>query len=87
MLPFPTPGNLSYPGIKAVSFSFPALAGRFFTDCAAREAPSIDTKKHFFLCRVNLVLLLRHGRCGNSYLIPCRLQGPSSQADGNVNYF
>ena len=28
---FPTPGNLSDPGIQPVSFASPALAGRFFT--------------------------------------------------------
>ena len=31
----------------------------FFTDCATWEAPSTDTKEHFFLYRVNLVSLLR----------------------------
>ena len=30
-LPFPPPGGLSNPGIKAVSPASPALAGRFFT--------------------------------------------------------
>ena len=30
-LPFPTPGDLSDPGIKTVSPISPALAGRFFT--------------------------------------------------------
>lgn len=29
---------------------------------------SIDTGKHFFPCKVNLVPLLRHGPCGNSVL-------------------
>ena len=29
-LPFPTPGDLSDPGIKPVSLEAPALAGRFF---------------------------------------------------------
>ena len=34
-LPFPSPGDLPYPGIKPAS---PALAGRFFTPSATREA-------------------------------------------------
>ena len=28
-LPFPVPGDLLFPGIKAVSLVFPAFAGRF----------------------------------------------------------
>ena len=30
-LSFPSPGDLSYPGIKPMSLAFPALAGGFFT--------------------------------------------------------
>ena len=30
-LPFPSPGDLSDPGIEPVSPAFPALAGGFFT--------------------------------------------------------
>ena len=30
-LPFPSPGDLSNPGIKPMSLASPALAGRFFT--------------------------------------------------------
>ena len=30
-LPFPTPGDLPYPGIKPTSLASPALAGGFFT--------------------------------------------------------
>ena len=30
-LPFPSPGDLSKPGIEPVSLASPALAGRFFT--------------------------------------------------------
>ena len=30
-LPFPSPGNLSDPGIEPVSLLAPTLAGRFFT--------------------------------------------------------
>ena len=33
-LPLPTPGDLPYPGIKAMSLVSPALAGGFFTNCA-----------------------------------------------------
>ena len=37
-LPFPTPGDLSNPGIEPLSLASPALAGRFFTSCATWEA-------------------------------------------------
>ena len=30
-LPFPSPGDLSDPGIEPVSLAFPALAGGFFS--------------------------------------------------------
>ena len=33
-LPFPTPGDLPYPGIKPMSLVSPALAGGFFTNYA-----------------------------------------------------
>ena len=33
-LPFPTPGDLSDPGIKPMSLVSPALAGKFFTNSA-----------------------------------------------------
>ena len=34
-LPFPSPGDLPYPGIECIS---PALTDEFFTHCATREA-------------------------------------------------
>ena len=37
-LPFPSPGDLSDPGIEPVSLMSPALAGRFFTTSANWEA-------------------------------------------------
>ena len=36
-LPFPPPGDLLDPGIKAASLTFPALAGGFFTTSATWE--------------------------------------------------
>ena len=33
-LPFLSPGDIPNPGIEAVFLVFPALAGRFFTNCA-----------------------------------------------------
>ena len=36
-LPFPTPGDLSNPGIEPVSLVSPALAAGFFTTCATWE--------------------------------------------------
>ena len=37
-LPFPSPGDLSDPGIEATSLMSPALAGWFFTTSATWEA-------------------------------------------------
>ena len=37
-VPFPSPGNLPYPGIEPVSLMSPALAGGFFTTSATWEA-------------------------------------------------
>ena len=37
-LPFPSPGDLSDPGIKSMSLTSPALAGRFFTTSTTWEA-------------------------------------------------
>ena len=41
-LPFPTPGDLTNPGIKPMSLVFPALAGGFFTNCATWQAFHFD---------------------------------------------
>ena len=41
-LPFPSPGDLPDPGIKSSTPVPPALAGRFFTDWAVREALLIN---------------------------------------------
>ena len=38
-LPFPSPGDLSNPGIQPPSLGSPELAGRFFTTSATWEAP------------------------------------------------
>ena len=38
-LPFPTPGELPDPGMGPISPASPALAERFFTIVATREAP------------------------------------------------
>ena len=43
-LPFPSPGDLSYPGIKPISFMSPALAGGFFTT-SANWAPPWDVQR------------------------------------------
>ena len=41
-LPFPTPGDLPNPEIKAVSLMPPALAGGFFTISITWEAPKFS---------------------------------------------
>ena len=38
-LPFPTPGNLTNPGIEPMSLGSPALAGKFFTIELPRKPP------------------------------------------------
>ena len=43
-LPFPSPGDLSYPGIKPTSLMSPALAGGFFTT-SATWAPPWDVQR------------------------------------------
>ena len=43
-LPFPAPGNISNPGIKTVSPTSPAVAGRFFTTGPPGKL-SVDKKK------------------------------------------
>ena len=40
-LPFPTPGKFPDPGIEPMSLMYPALAGRFFTTSAPREAQEV----------------------------------------------
>ena len=41
-LSFPTPGDLPEPGIKPESLVFPALAGRFFTNCITQQARCVQ---------------------------------------------
>ena len=43
-LPFPSPGDLTYPGIEPLYFASPALAGGFFTSWAIREARELGTR-------------------------------------------
>ena len=53
-LPFPSPGDLSDPGIQPASLVFPALAGRFFSTSTTWEAlplsnhPQMDHLLNFF---------------------------------------
>ena len=47
-LPFPSPGNLSDPGIEPMSLTSPALAGRFFTTSATEKQDLEDLEKNFW---------------------------------------
>ena len=38
--PFPTPGDLSYPGVEPTSLVSPSLAGGFFTSSTTWKDPS-----------------------------------------------
>ena len=55
-LPFPSPGDLPYPGIEPASLASRALAGGFFTTSATWEAPQpCSMYQNFFTfyhCRV-----------------------------------
>ena len=44
-LPFPTPGDLPYPGIESASLEPLALAGRFFTTVPPGKSNNITTIK------------------------------------------
>ena len=54
-MPFPSPGDLSDPGIEPESLTSPALAGRFFTTSATWEIyveivnSNLDTTFSFYL--------------------------------------
>ena len=56
-LPFPTPGDLSNPGIQPTSLASPALAGRFFTTAA----PGKPTFLCYFIRIGNNLPLLKDG--------------------------
>ena len=59
-LPFPSPEDLPNPGMEPASLVSPALAGRFFTTSANREAQ--DLFFSFCACETSYPL--------NSFLIP-----------------
>ena len=75
-LPFPSPGDLPYPGIEPMS---PALAGRFFTTEPSGKPRSqvyVVNKSvflwrggvsvYFLICQMEIILFtLRHVRCEN----------------------
>ena len=51
-LPFPTPGNLSHPGIKPESLLSPALTDGFFTNFLTWETKRLISKLNF-ICNLN----------------------------------
>ena len=51
-LPFPSPGDLSDPGIELTSPASPTLAGRFFTIWATKEAQGAATQDVERLCGI-----------------------------------
>ena len=58
-LPFPSPGNLPDPGIKPVSITSPALAGKFFTTSTTWEAICSIAATHIWGDVWNLELCLQ----------------------------
>ena len=67
-LPFPSPGNLPDPGIEPESLKSAALAGRFFTTAATREALSCLTGFRYLSRRYQSlwVRVLEAERYGNA---------------------
>ena len=53
---FPTPGDLSNPGIEPASLASPALAGRFFNHCATWEPRSYGSSIFYFFWKLCTVL-------------------------------
>ena len=58
-LPFPSPGNLSEPGIEPASLKSPALAGEFFTTSTTWEA---IIRRHFCLSQAHSRVLSPWGQ-------------------------
>ena len=63
-LPFPSPGDLPNPRIKAVFFMSPALAGGFFTTSTTWEAPFICT----CVCKCVCMHVYMHVSLASTYL-------------------
>ena len=62
-LPFPTPGDLSDPGIQPLSLASPASAGRFFTTSATWEASQLVFHKTlWFSYKINATGM-KHTMC------------------------
>ena len=67
-LPYPPPGDLPNPGIEPMSFTSPALAGRFFTTSATWEVTVVPENKkcescptHFINLAITLIPKLEKG--------------------------
>ena len=56
-LPFPSPGNLSDPGIESASVMSPTMAGRFFTTSTTWEAPIQPTYMLMYDRATTLIIL------------------------------
>ena len=71
-LPFPTPGNLSHPGIKLTFLMSLTLAGRFFTTSITWEAPLLIREmqvktimRYYYLTPVRMTIIKKsaHNKC------------------------
>ena len=67
-LPFPTPGDLPYPGIDPTSLASPALAGRFFITAPPRKPTGLTgggglqfPQKGCVLSPLQVLLIRTHG--------------------------
>ena len=63
-MPFPSPGDLPYPGIEPTS---PVLAGRFFLLLSHQGSPLLITMNYNFLC---VLLYIRYRSKPFAYIIP-----------------
>ena len=64
----PPPGDLPDLGIEPSSFTFPALAGRFFTTSATWEALEGTQNFHLFIKKIFLSVFIY--ACAGSLLLP-----------------
>ena len=83
-LPFPTPGDVTSPGIKPASLVFPALAGRFFTNSVTWEVyihnyiPTLYFQRFFIISNRYSVPIKNPHSPSHQPLVTCNLLSVST---------